>query len=73
MERKSAEEFVKKNRRCDHGHVIWADGVENEFGLTLTVERLMEYPSPYDFIAATALAWYPERKKEEIKKLWIAG
>ena len=54
------------------GQVIVLCGAPHN-GLTLTVERVMEYESPYDFIAAIALDWYPERKKEEIKKLWIAG
>lgn len=73
MDRKLAEDFIQKNRRCDHGHVVWTDGIDNEFGLTLTVELVMEYSSAYEYIAAIALDWYPERKREEIKSLRIAG
>ncbi len=73
MDRKSAEEFIQKNRRCDHGHVVWTDGTDNEFGLTLIVERAMEYSTGFEYIAAIALNWYPERKREEIKSLRIAG
>ena len=73
MDRKLAEDFIQKNRCCDHGHVVWTDGIDNEFGLTLTAERAMEYPSAYEYISAIALNWYPERKREEIKSLRIAG
>jgi hypothetical protein len=73
MDKKTAEEFVKKNRHCDHGHVVWTDDQDNEFGITLRVEDVMEYPTPWEYIAAKALAWYPERTKEEIKSLRLAG
>ena len=73
MDRKSAENFFQKNSFCDHGHVIWKDGSEDEFGLILRVEDLIEYASVYEYIAGKALAWYQERKKEEIKSLGIAG
>ena len=73
MDKKNAQDFIKRNRFCDHGHVVWADGSEDEFGLTLRVEDLIEYASVYEYIAGKALAWYPERKKNEIKKVWIAG
>jgi len=73
MDKKSAENFVQKNRYCDHGHVVWIDGSESEFGITLRVDDLIKYPSVFEYIAAKALNWYPERKKEEIKSLRIAG
>jgi len=43
MDKKSAQDFVNRNRHCDHGHVIWTDGKENEFGITLRTEDLMKY------------------------------
>jgi len=73
LNRKSAQEFINKNRHCDHGHVTWTDGKEDEFGITLRTEDLMKYQSVYEYIVAKALGWYPERKKEEIKSLRIAG
>jgi len=73
MDKKTAEDFVKRNGFCDHGHVVWSDGSEDELGLTLRVEDLIEYALVYEYIAGKALAWYPERKKDEIKKIWIAG
>ena len=73
MDRKSTESFIQRNKHCDHGHVVWSDGSENEFGLTLRVENLLEYPTPFDCLVATVLSWYPERKKEEIRSIRIAG
>ena len=73
MDKKTAEDFVKRNRFCDHGHVVWTDDSEDEFGITLRSETLMEYPSVYEYAAAKALAWYPKRKREEIKSLRLAG
>ena len=73
MDQKSAEFFIQRNKRCDHGHVVWADGSENEFGLTLRVENLLEYPTPFDYLVGIVLSWYPERKKEEIRTIRIAG
>lgn len=73
MDRKSAENIIRKNSFCDHGHVLWKDGTEDEFGLILRVEDLIEYASVYEYIAGKALAWFPERRREEIKRLRIAG
>ena len=73
MDRKEAENFIKRNRYCDHGHVVWMDGSENEFGVTLRVEDLMKYSSVYEFAASHALSWYPERTKADIKSLRLAG
>jgi len=73
MNRVAAEFFIQRNKRFDHGHVVWADGSEDEFGLTLNVERAMEYPTPLDYLSAIVLSWYPERTKEEIRSIRLAG
>jgi hypothetical protein len=68
----SAKFFIEWNRHCDHGYVTWSDGSESEFPLTLSVEELVEYPLVFDYLSAQALAFYPARKKEEVRSIRIA-
>jgi hypothetical protein len=67
-----AKFFIEWNKHCDHGYVTWSDGSESEFPLVLKLKSLLEYSTPLDYLSAQALAFYPARKKEEVRTIRIA-
>jgi len=67
-----------ENRRCDHGHAIFSDGVETEFGWTEpTAEDISEHGSREAYAKHVACQWASDDARKyvpaDVVKIWLAG
>lgn len=68
MQKQEAEQAAIRINRCDHAHIFWHDGGEDEFGISrVSVETLEKYVSDYDYLRQLAISWYPEHDIMDIR------
>ena len=74
MTRERAEKELTFLRLDDHAHVIWTDGSEDEFPLTLpTIKELLPFESLLAYLKSVVEVWFPECGTNEIRKLRLRG
>jgi hypothetical protein len=72
MSQHDAEEFYGRHILTNDLQVLWTDASQDELPVMISIQELMHYSTPFDYLAAKLLEKCPERSKEEIRGIWLS-